>query len=50
MMIRSLWITLCLVVSLPVLGNENLLTERYNLTYLDLGNGAATLQQHEDGL
>ena len=39
MMIRSLWITLCLVVSLPVLGNENLLTERYNLTYLDLGNG-----------
>lgn len=38
-MIRSLWITLCLVVSLPVLGNENLLTERYNLTYLDLGNG-----------
>ena len=38
-MIRSLWITLCLVFSLPALGSENLLMERYNLTYLDLSNG-----------
>lgn len=38
-MIRSLWITLCLVFSLPVVGSENLLTERYNLSYLDLSNG-----------
>jgi ligand-binding sensor domain-containing protein/AraC-like DNA-binding protein len=38
-MVRSLWITLCLVFSLPVVGSENLLTERYNLSYLDLSNG-----------
>lgn len=38
-MIRSFWIAFCLVFSLPVLSSENLLTERYNLTYLDLSNG-----------
>ena len=38
-MIRSFWIALCLVFSLPVVGSENLLTERYNLSYLDLSNG-----------
>ena len=38
-MIRSLWIALCLVFPLPVLGSGNLLTERYNLSYLDLSNG-----------
>ncbi len=38
-MIRSLCIAICLVFSLPFLGNENMLTERYNLTYLDLSNG-----------
>ena len=38
-MIRSFWIAFCLVFSLPVLSSENLLTERFNLSYLDLSNG-----------
>ena len=38
-MVRSFWIVLCLMFSLPIIGSENLLTERYNLTYLDLSNG-----------
>ena len=38
-MVRSFWIYLCLMFSLPAIGGENLLTERYNLTYLDLSNG-----------
>ena len=38
-MVRSFWIALCLMFSLPIIGSENLLTERYNLTYLDLSNG-----------
>ena len=36
---RTIGLMLCLLVSLASMGSENILTERYNQSYLNLSNG-----------